>query len=218
MSHHWIVFPQCLTLRGLNKINESNKTIISLDIPSGIDASFGISYNAFIKSDLCISVEYHKTGLFLNDGLDSYKKLELIKVGMDKPKEAIKIIEKNDFINIYFNRLRNSNKGTYNKASLIAGSKKYPGASKISYNALLSFKMGVGFQNLYVPKSLYEIYALTNPEIIVNEIKEIDEHIDFDKEKLDEIIKRSDAIAIGMYQKNYMIQLIIYLIILIKDY
>ena len=182
----------------INKINESNIKIISLDIPSGIDASFGISYNAFIKSDLCISVEYHKTGLFLNDGLDSYKKLALIKVGMDKPNDKIKIIEKNDFKNMFPNRLRNTNKGSYHKASIIAGSKKYPGASKISYNSLLAFKMGVGFLNLYVPKSLYDIYALNNPEIIVNEIKEIDGHIDFDKDKLDEIIKRSDSIAIGM--------------------
>lgn len=28
LSRHWIVFPQCLTLRGLNKINKSNELMV----------------------------------------------------------------------------------------------------------------------------------------------------------------------------------------------
>ena len=182
----------------INKINHSNKKVISLDIPSGIDASTGFSYKAFIKSDLCISVEYHKTGLFLNDGLDSYKNLELVNIGINKTNDLINIIELNDFKNIFPNRLRNTNKGSYGKASIIASSTNYPGASKISYNALASFKMGVGFQNLFVPKSVYNIYAISNPEIIVNQLDEIAGHIKFNQEDLDLIIRRSDSIAIGM--------------------
>ncbi len=182
----------------INKINESNIDIISLDIPSGIDASFGINYGAFIKSKLCITVEYIKSGMLLNDGLDSYKKIEVIKVGMDKPKDLIKIIDKSVFKNVFPNRFRNTNKGSFKKASIIAGSTNYPGASKIAYEALLSFKMGVGFSNLFVIESLYNLYALSNPEIITNKLPEIDGHIKYDENKLDEIIKRSDAISIGM--------------------
>ena len=54
----------------INSMNESNINIVSLDIPSGIDSTTGISYGAFIKSDLCITVEYLKTGMFLDSGLD----------------------------------------------------------------------------------------------------------------------------------------------------
>lgn len=182
----------------INKMNESSIDIISLDIPSGIDATTGISYGAFIKSKLCITVEYIKTGMCLDDGLDSYKKIEVIKVGMNKPTDFIHLVNKTDFKNIFPERLRNTNKGSYHKASIIAGSINYPGASKIAYESLLSFKMGVGFANLFVPESLYNLYALANPEIITNKLKEKDGHIDFDEEKLDEIIKRSDSIAIGM--------------------
>ena len=182
----------------INNNNNSNKDIVSLDIPSGIDASNGLSYGAFIKSNLCITVEYLKTGMLLNDGLDSYKKYEIIKVGMVKTNNLIQSFEIKDFKNIFPNRLRNTNKGTYHKASIIAGSANYPGASKISYQALASFKMGVGFQNLFVPKSLYDIYCLANPEIIVNKLDEIDGHIKYNEEILDEIIRRSDSISIGM--------------------
>ncbi len=182
----------------INKINNSNKNIVSLDIPSGIDADSGISYGAFIKSNLCITVEYIKTGMLLDDGLDSYKKIEIVKVNMIKPNEYIHIVEKEDFKNIFPIRLRNTNKSSYGKASIIASSNNYPGASKISYLALLSFKMGVGYQNLFVPESVYNLYALTNPELIVNKIPEDNGHIKYDEKILDDIIKRSDSISIGM--------------------
>ena len=182
----------------INKINNLNIKIVSLDIPSGIDSTTGISYKAFIKSDLCISVKYHKTGLFLNDGLDSYSNLELVDLDIHDTNDLINIIELNDFKNIFPKRLRNTNKGTYGKASIIASSINYPGASKISYNALSAFKMGVGFANLFVPKSVYNIYAISNPEIIVNELDEIDGHIKFNKDNLNLIIRRSDSISIGM--------------------
>ena len=182
----------------INDMNNSNIDIVSLDIPSGIDASTGISYGAFVKSKLCITVEYLKTGMFLNDGLDSYQKYEIISVGMEKPNDLIHSFEIDDFKNMFPERLRNTNKGSFHKASIMAGSKDYPGASKISYLALASFKMGVGFQNLFVPESLYNIYCLANPEIITNKLSEIDGHIKYNEEELNQIIKRSDAISIGM--------------------
>ncbi len=182
----------------INELNNLNIKIVSLDIPSGIDSTTGISYKAFIKSDSCISVKYHKTGLFLNDGLDSYSNLDLVDIDIHDTNELINIVDINDFKNIFPNRLRNTNKGSYGKASIISSSINYPGASKISYNALASFKMGVGFTNLFVPKSVYNIYAISNPEIIVNQLDEIDGHIKFNKEDLDLIIRRSDSISIGM--------------------
>ena len=182
----------------INKINSLNIPIVSLDIPSGIDATTGISYKAFVKSDLCISVKYHKTGLFLDDGLDSYKKLDLVNIDIKDTNELIDILSIDDFKNVFQKRLRNTNKGSYGKASIIASSINYPGASKISYNALLAFKMGVGFTNLFVQEDVYNLYALANPEIITNKLKSIDGHIDYNESDLDLIIKRSDSISLGM--------------------
>lgn len=182
----------------INKINSLNIPIVSLDIPSGIDATTGISYKAFVKSDLCISVKYHKTGLFLDDGLDSYNKLDLVNIDIKDTNDLIDILSIDDFKNVFPKRLRNTNKGSYGKASIIASSINYTGASKISYNALLAFKMGVGFTNLFVPEEVYNLYALANPELITNKLKSIDGHIDYNESDLDLIIKRSDSISLGM--------------------
>lgn len=181
----------------INKINESRIPIVSLDIPTGIDGTSGISYGAFIKSDLCITIEYPKTGLFLNDGLDSYKKLEVISIGIMKTNEVVHINHISDFKGILPKRNRNTNKGSYGKASIIGGSYKYPGASLLAYSSLYQFKMGVGYSYLYVPKDVYELYALRHPEVIVTPLPSIDGHIKYDEEALKPLLKM-DSIAIGM--------------------
>ncbi|MGM9971689.1 MAG: NAD(P)H-hydrate dehydratase [Anaeroplasmataceae bacterium] len=182
----------------ISKINMSNKPIISLDIPSGLSAKNGHSLPICVKCDMCITIEYPKAGLFLADGIDSYKRLKIAKIGLIEPSNTLRIISSDEFKGIFKERLSNSNKGTYKKASIVAGSYKYPGASLIAYNALNAFKMGIGYSYLYVPKSLYKLYALRAPEIIVNPIKSFMGHIKFNKNDLNKLINSSDSISIGM--------------------
>ena len=181
----------------INKVNKTIIPIVSLDIPTGIDATNGISYGAFIESDLCITIEYPKTGLFLNDGLDSYKRLSIISIGIVKTDEVIHVNEISDFKGILPKRKRNSNKGTYGRAAIIGGSYKYMGATLLSYCALNQFKMGVGYSYLYVPKEIYNQYALMHPEVIVSFLPSVNGHIKYDEEALKPLLKM-DSIAIGM--------------------
>lgn len=181
----------------IEKINESKIKVASIDIPSGIDATSGISYKAFIHSDKCYTVEYAKTGLFLNDGLDSYKKLEVVPVGIEKTNNCIHLNEINDFKNSFKERLRNTNKGSYHKASLLAGSYKYAGASYISYMALSSLMMGVGYSYLYIPKCIYDAYLLKAPEILLTGLSDKDGHISFNENELEALLKQ-DSISLGM--------------------
>lgn len=182
----------------VNQINISKCVKVSLDMPTGINTDNGLSLGSFIQSDLTLTVEYPKLGLYLNDGLSSYDKLEVIKIGLKKPKDIYHVNEENDFLGYLEKRTRNSNKQTFKRTSIIAGSLDYPGASLISYNALNAFMMGVGYTYLYVPKSLYEIYALRFPEIIVGKLSDNFGYIKFNKDELDKIMNTSDSIAIGM--------------------
>ncbi len=185
----------------INKVNNSGIDIVSLDIPSGIDSNNGLSYGAYIKASLLITVEYPKVGLFLNDGIASYKRLEIINIGIMHTNDTINILSIEQFRGLYKERMRNTNKGSFGKSSIVAGSINYPGASLLSYNALISFKMGVGYQNLYVISSLYNMYALVHPEIITNKLSEEDGHIKYNEEELNDIMKHSDSISIGMGMK-----------------
>lgn len=182
----------------IRKINESKAIKVSLDVPSGLNSDNGISMGAFVEADLVITVEHPKTGFFLNDGMN-IKNIKVIKCGMLEPTcEMVHVNSIEDFRGIIPDRKRNSNKGSYGRSSIIAGSRSYPGASMISYSALMAFMSGVGYSSLYVPKSLYEIYALRHPEIIVNELSDNNGFISYNEQELDNIIHKSDSIAIGM--------------------
>ena len=181
----------------INKVNSFNKPIISIDIPTGIDASSGISYGAYIKADMCYTIEYAKVGLFLNDGLNSYKKLKIIPIGIKKTNNIIHLNEINDFKNRFRVRERNTNKGSFNKAGIVGGSYKYAGASYLSYMALSSLMMGIGYSYLYVPNSIYDSYLLKEPEILLGRLSSIDGHISYNEEELNKLLSL-DSISIGM--------------------
>ncbi len=196
-NQHEMLKDEYITL--INNLNkEENIEVISLDMPTGIDTCNGLSLGAFVHSNLVISVEYPKLGLFLNDGLSSYKRLETIKIGLMEPKEYYNILEDKDFSHLLSTRERNTNKNSFGKGTIIAGSLDYPGASLISYNAIISFMMGVGYQRLYVPAELYNIYALRYPELIVEKLSSSNGCIKYNKEELDLLMQKSDAISIGM--------------------
>ena len=54
----------------IDKINDSNKMVISVDINSGLNGDTGFGEKV-VKSDLTVSIGYLKTGLLINDS-DKY--------------------------------------------------------------------------------------------------------------------------------------------------
>lgn len=54
----------------IDKINDSNKMVISVDINSGLNGDTGVGEKV-VKSDLTVSIGYLKTGLLINDA-DKY--------------------------------------------------------------------------------------------------------------------------------------------------
>ncbi|MFH1407410.1 MAG: NAD(P)H-hydrate epimerase [Candidatus Omnitrophota bacterium] len=50
------------------KINKSGACVLSIDIPSGLDATTGKVHGAAAKADLCVTFTAKKKGLLLNDG------------------------------------------------------------------------------------------------------------------------------------------------------
>ena len=62
-------------------------------------------------------------------------------------------------------RKRNTNKGSYGKAAIVAGSVEYTGAAYLSAAACL--RSGVGYTTLFVPSEILPYYILRAPEILL---------------------------------------------------
>ena len=171
-----IIIENALTSDLISKLNRINAFKISLNIPSGINPKNGLKSTITFKTNVVVEVDYND-GLYLNDAMDYYDSIL-----------HTKRLKK---------RKSNSNKGTYGKAIIIAGSLRYTGAPIISMNALLSFKMGIGYQAIAMPKSHFKDFLFQNPEILLTPFSDDGNKYIFDENEANEYL-RYDAVALGM--------------------
>ena len=91
-------------------------------------------------------------------------------------------------------RRRDSHKGTYGSAAIVAGSIEYTGAAYLSMAACL--RSGAGYTTLFVPSGILPYYVLKAPEALLKSINDGDRYA-FNREKLEELLEY-DAVAFGM--------------------
>ncbi len=152
----------------INKINESGAYVISADIPSGINGGNGLKYGVAVKADLTVAIAEYKTGHFFNDGTDYCGKIIKREIGIICPQSDYALIYGDGDITKFFPpRKRNSHKGTYGSANLIAGSHKYLGAAALAVQSAL--KSGCGYVKLTSEQTVTAALAPVYPSVIYTE-------------------------------------------------
>lgn len=145
----------------INKINAENKLTISIDIPSGIDATSGKILGCAIQADYTISLDCYKQGQWLNDGIRHCGELSLVDIGI--PQELHKncddsIIVINENIVQIPQRKLDAHKGSFGKALMIGGSQNMHGAIHMAANA--AYHSGIGTLTVMVPDCIGDILAI----------------------------------------------------------
>lgn len=165
----------------INIINESDNVIFSIDVPSGVDADTGKVGNVAVEADYTETFAAPKLGLFMYPGADCVGELEIANIGI--PEHLIKnsdsnvhLVEEHYVFDLIPVREDNSNKGSFGKVLVIAGSATMTGAGILSSMGVL--KIGAGLCTLATPESLTPYYAGAFPEItfmplVENSSKEI---------------------------------------------
>lgn len=179
-------------------INNSGSYVVSCDIPSGLNGDSGIPMGIAVKANLTIAIQELKLGHFLNDGRDYCGETICKDIGIsiwsDNYATRLSI---NSVKKFFEPRNVNVHKGIYGRVCVVGGSKSMPGSVNLSYNALSSLLVGAGYSTIAFPESLYNAYAIANPECTVHTIKDNDGQIIFDKENIDGLLKY-DSIGFGM--------------------
>ena len=143
-------------------INNSNMYIISVDIPSGLNADNGLTSPVAVKANKTITFGYSKIGLHIADGKDYSGDLVIEDIGfpddvLDNINEIeCKIFKSKDVENILFKVPSNTYKQDRGKVLIIAGSRGMTGAAFLStYGAL---RTGAGVTITVCPSSLSNIF------------------------------------------------------------
>ncbi len=186
----------------IDLVNEMADYILSVDIPSGIDADSGKILGTAINANKTVSLVIPKIGNIMYPASDYNG--ELIVKGIGVPDLAIEntkiqthIITNEEIERLIPHRKRNTNKGDYGKGNIIAGSTGLTGAAILACRAAL--KSGMGLLKLYIPESLNVIITTAVPETVTVPLVEVRKGViginNFNK-VIDES-NRSDVLAIG---------------------
>lgn len=183
----------------INIINESEKYVISVDIPSGINGDTGHIQGIAVKANETMTMQFIKKGLVVYPGAEYAGKIEIAEIGiqndlMDKCKNSYNLITDEDVI--LKKRARNTHKGDYGKILIVAGSKNMTGAAALC--ALSAIKTGCGIVRLACPRSIQVILQSQLKEVITYGLKDNDGILI--KDAAEEILRLSDdydAVAIG---------------------
>lgn len=177
----------------INCINQSNNVVVSIDVPSGIDATTGGIFGVAVRASATVTFGYHKIGLLLNPGKEYAGEITVSDIGFCP--EAIKEINPAMYftamdINRIPARINDSNKGTYGRTLIIAGSEDMSGAAYLS--GLAAFKTGVGLVEILTHKNNTGIIKKLLPEAIVRGYDE-----NWNEGLFDECINRASCIILG---------------------
>ncbi len=149
-------------VRGLYKkiidiVNMSGKPVMSIDIPSGLNADTGQKMGTAVKADLTVTFGFPKPGQLVYPGAGLVGRLINIDIGIPgtvsrRFESSHRLIEPEDFISDICRDKRDAHKGSRGHLLVLAGSTGKTGAAALT--ALGALRTGAGLVTVGVPKSL----------------------------------------------------------------
>jgi ADP-dependent NAD(P)H-hydrate dehydratase / NAD(P)H-hydrate epimerase len=157
----------------INKINESEKTVVAIDIASGIDANTG-QVKIVIEADFTLTMAAMKYGQLLGEGRE--KSGEVLVIDISVPDDVFLEFPLKGKLatcdNVVFPcRSRFSHKGDYGKVGIIAGSPGFTGAAILASKAAL--RAGAGMITLFHPAGLETIFETQLLEVMTYTIPKL---------------------------------------------
>lgn len=151
-------------------VNASGRPVLSVDMPSGVDADTGCVSGEAVKADKTVTFTLKKPGQLLMPGREYCGELVCVDIGIAH--EALTVckldIESMDdaFVRAFFpKRRRDSHKGDYGRVFALCGSEGYTGAAYFS--AQSAVRAGSGLVGLGVARCIYPVLASKLNEAMV---------------------------------------------------
>jgi NAD(P)H-hydrate epimerase len=186
----------------VESVNKAHKTIIAIDVPSGVNADTGQINGIAIKAHHTITFSLPKQGLLLYPGASHAGDVSVADIGIPYKllrDEQIKqnIITNSEIAQMMIRRSPNAHKGSCGKAFIVAGSKGLTGAATLASNATV--RAGAGLVTLGIAESLHDIMEVKLTEVMTCPLAEVTAGIlgQGAVHTVQEMSSKSDVVAIG---------------------
>ena len=186
----------------LELMNRQNtKLRVAVDIPSGIHAGSGQILGVVFQADVTVTFGYEKTGMLLYPGRGFCGERIVADIGfpqisLGQTDAATYTLEEQD-LELVPGRPAYSNKGTYGKVLIVAGSEGMSGAAYMSAKA--AYRTGAGLVRILTVESNRTILQSQLPEAIVTTYtpeEVMDESTAF-QTRLEELCQWASVIVLG---------------------
>jgi hydroxyethylthiazole kinase-like uncharacterized protein yjeF len=129
-------------------INHGRKTVVSVDVPSGLDADTGASLGAVVKATMTVTFALHKLGLLTPSGAALAGRVHLVDLGVpsslvERVGHSALLLEPADVARALLPRSVSTHKGGAGHVAIFAGSPGKVGAALMSARAALRAGAGV---------------------------------------------------------------------------
>ncbi|MEO0227458.1 MAG: NAD(P)H-hydrate dehydratase [candidate division WOR-3 bacterium] len=192
--------PAGIYKKAIELINHSEKFVLSVDIPSGINGDTGDFEEICVVADATVTMCLPKRGIYLFPGRASCGSVYVVDIGV--PLDLINhgypwVIEYEDIFNLLPYRPPDGNKGTFGQVLIIAGARGFSGAAAMG--AIAALKVGAGLVRLAAPNSIINPLEAKLLEVVKIPLPETESGT-ISPEAIKTILplmEKSDVIAVG---------------------
>ena len=140
--------------------------VLAVDLPSGLNADTGAVDDGALTADLTVTLAFPKTGLMLFPGAGYLGELVVGTIGLPAEMSipaGLDMLSGAEARALLPRRPADSNKGTYGKVMVLAGSPQFIGAAALSASS--AARVGAGLVTIATTPERAQVYAATLPEV-----------------------------------------------------
>jgi ADP-dependent NAD(P)H-hydrate dehydratase / NAD(P)H-hydrate epimerase len=183
----------------IDAVNGAGGTVVSVDVPSGVDASDGTVATAAVRANVTVTFHAGKPGLWINPGKAHAGEVETIDIGIPRgaPGSASVGLMTPAVLDRLPRRGASSTKFSSGHVLVAGGSLGLTGAPRMAAEA--SMRTGAGYVTACVPASLQSVLATSGtPELMTRGMPEQDgAHTAEGVDGVLEASARGGALALG---------------------
>lgn len=178
-------------------INQSNATVVSIDMPSGLFGEDNLSNNpdSIIRAKMTLTFEFPKLAMLLPENEAYVGRWKVLPIGLhpdiiQKTPTAYLMVTDEDMERLIRPSSRFAHKGDFGHALLVAGGKGRMGAALLAASACMH--SGVGKLTVHLPQRGEMVLQTAVPEAMID--------LDADRDRittLPDSLREFDTIAIG---------------------